>query len=683
MTDAFSSTNRVRANRLRLGLSQAQLAEKAGVSRTAVTAIEGSRLVPSVSAAIGIAKALGQSVESLFGNEQTSTIEIEWESAPVLGESMFWRADVGGRMVHFPATTAPMLAPLPDTLGVGMNLTDPSGLDTLVIACCDPAAGVLASIFTQLSGIRLLVLPRSSSQALELLKKGLVHMAGIHLSTSEEPNKNLQVVQTKLEGEYQLLRVANWQEGIAVRSNSNIRSVRSATNASLRWASREPGSGARLCLDSLIGNRKAKRLNTSSHRGVAESIESEAADVGICVQLASAEAGLDFIPIQEEAYDLCFPTSLAGDRRVKRLIAAIRSSGYRELLGNLPGYSTRETGELSTSTPIESHQRRATRNAFTLVELLVVIAIIGVLVGLLMPAVQAAREAARRMSCSNNLKQIGLAVHNFHDTFRGMPPQATYVVGSTFSGYSVHARILPFVEQGNLYSKVDFNLGYAAQPEICKTKIPLYRCPSDLHDETRVDGGIEFYPTSYGFNIGTWLGLDRQTAQGGDGAFGYNMRHKFSAITDGLSNTLAAADVKAFTPALLDSGQPAAPFTPPPQTPEQVIAYGGTFDKDYCHTQWVTGRTLQSGLTTTFPPNTKVLYTISGITYDVDFTSARVSPTAPQHVYRVVTARSYHSGGVNALLLDGSIRLVSSAIVRDVWRALGTRSGGEVADIEE
>jgi DNA-binding XRE family transcriptional regulator len=115
MTSAFSSTNRVRANRLRQGLSQAQLAEKAGVSRTAVTAIEGNRLVPSVSAAIGIAKALGQSVESLFGNENSATNDIEWESAPVLGESMFWRADIGGRTVHFPVATAPMLAPLPDS----------------------------------------------------------------------------------------------------------------------------------------------------------------------------------------------------------------------------------------------------------------------------------------------------------------------------------------------------------------------------------------------------------------------------------------------------------------------------------------------------------------------------------------------------------------------------------------
>lgn len=315
---------------------------------------------------------------------------------------------------------------------------------------------------------------------------------------------------------------------------------------------------------------------------------------------------------------------------------------------------------------------------FTLVELLVVIAIIGVLVGLLLPAVQAAREAARRMSCSSNLKQIGLAVHGFHDVHRGLPPQATYVQGTTFSGYSVHARILPYVEQSNLYAKVDFNLGYASQAEVCRTRMPLYRCPSDGRDETRMDGGIEFSSTNYGFSIGTWLGLDMQTLRGGDGAFGFNFRHSLAAITDGLSNTLAAADVKTFTPALMDGGQPSAPLTPPPETPQQVVAYGGIFDKDYCHTQWVTGRTLQSGLTTTFSPNTKMLYTVAGVEYDVNFTSARVAPNSPPQTYRVVTARSYHTGGVNALFLDGSVRFTSSSIPKETWRALGTRAGSEI-----
>lgn len=193
-----------------------------------------------------------------------------------------------------------------------------------------------------------------------------------------------------------------------------------------------------------------------------------------------------------------------------------------------------------------------------------------------------------------------------------------------------------------------------------------------------MDGGVEFYGTNYGFNIGTWLGLDRQTARGGDGPFGYNMGHNFAAITDGLSNTIGAAEVKTFVPALLDGGNPAASLTPPPSSPTQIAAYGGTFDPDYCHTQWVTGRTLQSGLTCTFPPNTVVPYVSGGMTYDVDFTSARISSTAPVQSYRVVTARSYHSGGVNALMLDGSARFVSSSIDQNLWRALGTRAGGEV-----
>lgn len=318
------------------------------------------------------------------------------------------------------------------------------------------------------------------------------------------------------------------------------------------------------------------------------------------------------------------------------------------------------------------------RNAFTLIELLLVIAIIAVLIGLLLPAVQKVREAAARIKCANNLKQIGLAIHAYHDANNGLPPQATYSIGSTFSGYSVHARILPYIEQGALAARIDFALGYSAQPEICRTAINLFRCPSDPKTGTRFDGGVEFAPNNYGFNIGTWLGLDQQTARGGDGAFGYNMTHSFGAITDGLSNTLCAADVKSFTPALFDGGNPAAPFTPPPDTPTQVVAYGGSFDPDYCHTQWVTGRTLQSGLTTTFPPNTQVLYSTGGVTYDVDWTSARVSPTAPRQGYRVVTSRSYHSNGVNALMMDGSTRFVTSSIPLLTWRALGTRAGGEV-----
>lgn len=106
--------------------------------------------------------------------------------------------------------------------------------------------------------------------------------------------------------------------------------------------------------------------------------------------------------------------------------------------------------------------------------------------------------------------------------------------------------------------------------------------------------------------------------------------------------------------------------------------YNATLCPDNYHTQWVMGRTLQIGLTTTFPLNTKVLYTYNGQTYDVDYTSARVSPTAPTQSYRTVTARSYHSGGVNGLMMDGSVHFTRSSIAQATWRAMGTRSGGEV-----
>ena len=152
----------------------------------------------------------------------------------------------------------------------------------------------------------------------------------------------------------------------------------------------------------------------------------------------------------------------------------------------------------------------------------------------------------------------------------------------------------------------------------------------------------------------------------------------FAGISDGQSNTIGGADVKTFTPALLDSGQPVGPNAAVPNTPAEVVAYGGTFDLDYCHTQWVAGRTLQTGMTTTFAPNTRVLFAQGGTTYDVDFTSARFGPNTNRQGYRVVTSRSFHTGMSHVMFLDGAVRPVSNTINLPTWRALGTRAGGEV-----
>ncbi len=336
--------NQVRSCRTKLGLTQAQLAERAGISRTAVTAIEGERLVPSVAAALALADALGTTVEALFGQSATSQPAEVWAWQPRSNTSRSWRAEVGGKIVNYPASSVPMLTPLPDGAMAAAKSTQAD--ETLVLASCDPAAGMLASQFLAATGMRMIVLPRSSRQALEMLRDGLVHLAGLHLSTREEPQRNAEVVRNILGDDYPLVRVARWQEGIAVAPSARVRSVRSAVSKSFRWVSREPGSGARQCQDRLLGGRPAPRRLARDHWSVVDAVQSGWVDAGICVQLVSEEAGLDFLPVQEEAYDVCFPSRLASDRRIAAFLSVIRSTAYRKLIGELPGYDTQETGEL-------------------------------------------------------------------------------------------------------------------------------------------------------------------------------------------------------------------------------------------------------------------------------------------------------------------------------------------------
>jgi molybdate-binding protein/transcriptional regulator with XRE-family HTH domain len=348
MTIDSRTSNRVREERLARGLSQADLAQRAGISRTAVTAMEGNRLVPSVAAALALAKALGTTVEALFG-EPGSTETATWAKPPKHSQASFWEAEVGGQRIRYPSEASPMFAPLPDGMaGVPSPATKLSlPQETLVLACCDPASGLLATQYAAITGLRLLVLSRSTGQAMELLREGKVHVAGMHLSTSDEPGQNAALVKEKLGGGYHLLRIANWQEGIAFAPPLKLRSVRNAVRSKLTWIGREPGSGARKCLDQLLENRLQPRRTARNHRSVAEAIHSGWADAGICVRLACEENDLDFLPVQEETYELCVPNRLMDDRRVQALIRVVRSVQYRQLLGALPGYDPAETGDLA------------------------------------------------------------------------------------------------------------------------------------------------------------------------------------------------------------------------------------------------------------------------------------------------------------------------------------------------
>jgi molybdate-binding protein/transcriptional regulator with XRE-family HTH domain len=340
--------NKVRAQRASRGWSQEELAGRSGLSRAGISAIETGRLVPSAAAALALAEALGCRVEDLFQLARARPEEPAWAWLP-RESCRYWHARVGGRTWLYPVETSP-LGVLPHD-GIFRNgAFEPRGGNdpgnTLVLACCDPAGGLLAGELMRSSGVRLLVLPRSSSAALALLQQGLVHAAGVHLARADAPEGNAAVVRGRLGPGFCLLHVARWEEGVTFTPAQRIASIGDAVRADLRWIGREAGSGARQCLDELLGQRRPPRRLASDHRGVAEAVRSGWADLGICHRLVSEEAGLGFLSVRCEAYDLCFPDALKGDHRLQALVSAVRSSSYRLLLGELPGYDSSYSGPL-------------------------------------------------------------------------------------------------------------------------------------------------------------------------------------------------------------------------------------------------------------------------------------------------------------------------------------------------
>jgi prepilin-type N-terminal cleavage/methylation domain-containing protein/prepilin-type processing-associated H-X9-DG protein len=341
------------------------------------------------------------------------------------------------------------------------------------------------------------------------------------------------------------------------------------------------------------------------------------------------------------------------------------------------------------------HQNR--RRGFTLIELLVVIAIIAVLLALLLPAVQAAREAARRVQCVNNLKQLGLAIHNYESAHSCLPPQQIVgYTGNTLtfkSQWGVTSRLAPFLELGPLYNSINYSLptSNAANSTVVATSLKTLICPSETQPEpltsTNASGVTSTYAISnYGWCVGDWYTFGGPGGMPNRGSFATNRSRRFAAITDGLSQTVFGSEVNAYQRAYHNcpSSVPATLATPlalpDPATVLSVVAGAssncGTPAKG--HTKWVHGDTFNDAFTTALTPNTK---SPSG-TPPVDSDLVSVDEDDGGPTYSSVTSRSYHPGGVNALFGDGSVKFLKDSMSWQTWRAVGTAAGGEVVSAD-
>ena len=224
-----SLQNMVREHRAARGWSQDELARRAGLSRAGISAIETERLVPSAAAALALAEAFDCRVEDLFRLKRARPSDPVWAWSPPRPDWRFWEAEVGGVRRRYPAeSTARGLIEHDGVLADGkVELRGPfEPSKTLVMACCDPAVGLLADELRRTAGIRLIPLPRSSRQALTLLGQGAVHVAGLHLASVDHPEENASAVLRELGPGYRLISCASWQEGVAISTRLRLSSLR-------------------------------------------------------------------------------------------------------------------------------------------------------------------------------------------------------------------------------------------------------------------------------------------------------------------------------------------------------------------------------------------------------------------------------------------------------------------------
>ncbi|QDT24620.1 DUF1559 domain-containing protein [Gimesia chilikensis] len=300
-----------------------------------------------------------------------------------------------------------------------------------------------------------------------------------------------------------------------------------------------------------------------------------------------------------------------------------------------------------------TRQTTLTRHGFTLIELLVVIAIIAILIALLLPAVQQAREAARRSQCKNNLKQIGIALHNYHDVHSVFPPGWVGVVSRQpnvggESGFSWGTMILPYIDQANLYNQFNFSLAMDVAPNraLLSQRLTVFQCPSDPKPDT-------------------FMAEDRNAAQ----------------VQMATANYAAV-----FGSVELDDCYTVSPGTPPLSAQGQCVSNGIFYHNSKVRMRDITdgtSNTLMVGERTTYndPVEGPWYGTWSGALPLTDDAPARVIGHAehlPNGGDDPEDFGSFHVGGAHFILGDGHVRFLSENMNQEIFEALGTRAGGEV-----
>ncbi|MGC1678040.1 MAG: substrate-binding domain-containing protein [Candidatus Binataceae bacterium] len=362
--------DQLRLARAAHGLSQNELARRAGISRQALGAIEAGQYQPGVSVALALARELGATVEALFGadspNQVAAAVPV---SVKLAAGSHVALARVGGRVVAIPAAAVQHNLTAADGIVSAVAARSASiaayvsadEIDaTLIVAGCDPAVSLLADwVARRHPPIRIVALARGSMGALEALLGGRAHVAGVHLRDTKSGEYNLGPVRRALKNRHTaIIRFASWELGLATAPGNplGIGGFEDLRRPRLRLINRERGAGARIALDDAIAALKLKpsaiagyNREVGGHLEVALAIAARQGDLGVTIRVAAQAYGLGFVPIREERYDLAVPAGEMSSAPVRAMLEAINSSRFATEVAGLCGYDTHEMGALAAN----------------------------------------------------------------------------------------------------------------------------------------------------------------------------------------------------------------------------------------------------------------------------------------------------------------------------------------------